>query len=177
MGKATQMRRHDRAMDDAWIRGFLATVPVGVVATVHDGQPFLNSNLFVYDASRHAIYVHTARTGRTRANMEAEERVCFTAFEMGRLLPADEALEFSVEYAGVVAFGKARVVADGEEAEEGLQLLRGKDLVSLNDLTSDELRRTSVLRIDVVEWSGKRKEAETDFPGAFRYGEGTSGGS
>jgi nitroimidazol reductase NimA-like FMN-containing flavoprotein (pyridoxamine 5'-phosphate oxidase superfamily) len=181
--KATKMRRHDRAMDDAWIRDFLVNAPVGVVATVHDGQPFLNSNLFVYDESRHAIYVHTARTGRTRANMEAEERVCFTAFEMGRLLPADEALEFSVEYAGVVAFGKARVVADGEEAEEGLQLLLDKYAPQLRPgrdyrpITSDELRRTSVLRIDVVEWSGKRKEAETDFPGAFRYGEGTSGGS
>ena len=68
VGEATRMRRNDRAMDDGWIRAFLATAPVGVVATVDDGQPFLNSNLFVYDESRHAIYVHTARTGRTRGN-------------------------------------------------------------------------------------------------------------
>ncbi len=183
MEEATHMRRNDRAMDDGWIRAFLATAPVGVVATVDDGQPFLNSNLFVYDESRHAIYVHTARTGRTRGNIEADERVAFTAFEMGRLLPADEALEFSVEYAGVVAFGRATVVADAKEAEEGLQLLLDKYAPHLRPgrdyrpITPDELRRTSVMRIDVSEWSGKRKEAEPDFPGAFRYREPTPGGS
>lgn len=169
------MRRHDRAMDEDWIRAFLATAPVGVIATVHEGQPFLNSNLFVYDEARHAIYLHTARTGRTRGNIEADERVAFTAFEMGRLLPADEALEFSVEYSGVVAFGNATVVTDAEEAEEGLQLLLDKYAPQLRPgrdyrpITPDELQRTSVMRIDVVAWSGKRKEAESDFPGAFRY--------
>lgn len=183
MGEATEMRRHDRGMDDAWIRAFIAAAPVGVVGTVDDGQPFLNSNLFVYDESRHAIYVHTARNGRTRDNIEADERVAFTAFEMGRLLPADEALEFSVEYAGVVAFGRATVVADAEEAEAGLQLLLDKYAPHLRPgrdyrpITPDELRRTSVMRIDVVEWSGKRKEAEPDFPGAFRYREESPGGS
>ncbi len=183
MEEPTRMRRNDRAMDDGWIRAFLAAAPVGVVATVDDGQPFLNSNLFVYDESRHAIYVHTARTGRTRVNIEADERVAFTAFEMGRLLPADEALEFSVEYAGVVAFGRATVVADAKEAEEGLQLLLDKYAPHLRPgrdyrpITPDELRRTSVMRIDVSEWSGKRKEAESDFPGAFRYREGAPGGS
>lgn len=175
MGEATRMRRQDRAMEDGWIRTFLAAAPVGVVATVRDGQPFLNSNLFVYDESRHAIYLHTARSGRTRDNIEADGRVAFTAFEMGRLLPADEALEFSVEYAGVVAFGRATVVADADEAREGLQLLLDKYAPHLRPgrdyrpITADEMRRTSVMRIDVVEWSGKRKEAEPDFPGAFRY--------
>ena len=37
VGEATRMRRNDRAMDDGWIRAFLATAPVGVVATVDDG--------------------------------------------------------------------------------------------------------------------------------------------
>ena len=42
--------------------------------------------------------------------------MCFSAAEMGRLLPADTALEFSVEYASVIAFGKARLVTGEEEA-------------------------------------------------------------
>ena len=172
----TKMRRHDRAMDDEWIRSFLTTAPAGVVATIADGQPFLNSNLFVYDAGRHAIYVHTARAGRTRSNTEANERVAFSAFEIGRLLPADEALEFSVEYAGVVVFGTATVVSDPKEAEAGLQLLLDKYAPHLRPgrdyrpITADELRRTSVMRIDIESWSGKKKEERPDFPGAFSYG-------
>src|SRR5690606_7449645 len=103
-----QVRRRDRAVDDeAWIRAFLHRAPVGVLATVHDGQPFLNPNLFVYDEAAHALYFHTARAGRTPANLSAPAPVCFSASEMGRLLPAPEALHFSVEFASVVVFGQA----------------------------------------------------------------------
>ncbi len=172
----THIRRQDRAVDDeAWIMAFLQAAPVGVLATVNDGQPFINSNLFVYDAAAHAIYLHTARTGRTRANIEADDRVCFHVFEMGRLLPADTALEFSVEYGGVTVFGRGRVVDDPAEASHGLQLLLDKYFphlrpgVDYRPITDDELARTTVYRIDIAAWSGKRKAVAEDFPGAFVY--------
>ncbi len=174
------VRRADRAVtDEMWIKEMLHTAAWGTLATAHDGQPFLNSNLFVYDESRHVIYTHTAHVGRTRANVEAEgpARVCFGVFDMGRLLPADEALEFSVEYEGVTVFGTAQVVGDAAEAEHGLQLLLDKYAPHLRPgrdyrgITADELKRTAVYRIDITEWVGKRKEAASDFPGAFRYDE------
>jgi nitroimidazol reductase NimA-like FMN-containing flavoprotein (pyridoxamine 5'-phosphate oxidase superfamily) len=169
-------RRPDRAKDDAWIRDYLHNAPFGFLATVVDEQPFINSNLFVYDEAAHIIYTHTARAGRTRSNLEQDERVCFTVAEMGRLLPADTSLEMSVEYAGVVVFGRARVV-DGEEAVHGLRLLLDKYLPHLErgrdyrDITDDELARTTVYRIQIEQWSGKKKEVAPDFPGAFTYGQ------
>ena len=33
------------------------------------GSTLLNSNLFVYDAGRHAIYLHMPSTGRTKRNL------------------------------------------------------------------------------------------------------------
>jgi nitroimidazol reductase NimA-like FMN-containing flavoprotein (pyridoxamine 5'-phosphate oxidase superfamily) len=159
------------------IAELLRKAPVGVLATVDDGQPFVNSNLFVFDEARRALYLHTARAGRTRDNVRSDEHVAFTAFEMGRLLPADEALEFSVEYEGVVVFGRGVVVEDPAEAERGLQLLLDKYAPHLRPgrdyrpITADELQRTSVFRIDIESWSGKRKEAPPDFPGAFLYEE------
>src|SRR5512133_1162176 len=125
--RLTDVRRKDRAVqDDAWIQDLLERVPVGNLATVEDGQPFLHMNLFVYDRSRRAIYFHTALHGRTRSNLEQDARVCFSVSEMGRLLPADTALEMSVEYASVVVFGRGTVVADPVEAERALQLLLDK---------------------------------------------------
>jgi uncharacterized protein len=172
----TQVRRADRAVtDEAWIRALLERAPVGYLATVHDGQPFINSNLFVYDAARHAIYLHTARNGRTPANVAAHGRVCFSVSEMGRLLPAAEALQFSVEYAGATVFGTAAIVADPAEAAYGLQLLLDKYAPHLRPgrdyrpITADELKRTAVYRIAIDAWSGKRKVAPPDFPGAFAY--------
>lgn len=172
----TSLRRRDRGKDDAWVAAFLKEAAYGFLATVGEGgQPFLNSNLFVFDdtGGGRRIYLHTHRTGRTRDNLEAGEKVAFSAVAMGRLLPAPEALEFSVEYAGVVVFGRGCVVEDREEARTALQLLLDKYAphlrpgVDYRPTTNDELRRTAVYRIDIDAWSGKQKEVAEDFPGAF----------
>lgn len=174
----TEVRRADRAVDDeAWIRALLRRAATGTLATVYDGQPFINTNLFVYDDTRHVIYMHTARVGRTRANVEQEERICFSVSEMGRLLPADEALEFSVEYNSVVIFGRAALIEDEQEATYGLQLLLDKYFPHLRPgehyrpIMPEELKRTAVYRIHIDQWSGKKKAVADDFPGAFFYGE------
>ncbi len=77
----TKLRRSDREVtDEEWIKALLRRAPIGILATVHDGQPFLNTNLFVYDEAAHAIYFHTARMGRTRANVESYDRICFSVY-------------------------------------------------------------------------------------------------
>lgn len=170
------LRRRDRGKDDAWVAAFMKRAAHGFLATVgNGGQPFLNSNLFVYDdtGGGRRIYLHTHRTGRTRDNLESAEKVAFSAVAIGRLLPAPEALEFSVEYAGVVAFGTGRVVKDEVEARTALQMLLDKYAphlrpdVDYRATTDDELKRTAVYRIDIEAWSGKQKEVPEDFPGAF----------
>lgn len=173
-----QVRRADRAVtDETWIKALLQRAPYGVLATVHEGQPFANQNIFVYDEPANAIYLHTARVGRTRANVEGAAKVCFSVSEMGRLLPADVALEFSVEYKGVIVFGQATVIEDEAEATEALQLLLDKYFphlqagVDYRPPVAEELKRTSVYRIDIEQWSGKQKQVAEDFPGAFFYGE------
>jgi len=177
---ANKVRRSDRQIDDqGWMVEFLARSPVASLATVYEGQPFINTNLFAYDADDHVVYLHTARVGRTRANVDADASVCLSVMEMGRLLPADEALEFSVEYAGVTIFGKG-VIVEGAAAEHGLQLLMDKYFPHLRPerdyrpIHLDELVRTSVFRIDIDTWSGKRKSEAADFPGAFLYGQQSS---
>lgn len=173
-----QVRRSDRAVEDeGWIKDFLHRAPVGSLATVYEGQPFINNNLFVYSEADHAVFMHTARLGRTRTNIEQDERACFSVMEMGRLLPADEALEFSVEYNGVVIFGRGSIVHDSEEGKRALQLLLDKYAPHLKPgihyrpTTAEELKRTAVYRIDIEQWSGKRKKVDDDFPGAYWYGE------
>lgn len=168
------LRRRDRGKDEAWVRSFVQAAPYGFLATTGaDGQPFLNSNLFVYDEGRHCIYLHTHRTGRTKDNVTESQRVAFGIAAMGRLLPADEALEFSVEYSGVTAFGTGHIVKDADEAREALQALLDKYAPHLapgrdyRATTDEELKRTAVYRIEIEAWSGKQKEVEEDFPGAF----------
>ena len=161
-----QVRRSDRAVEDEWIVEMLRNAPFAALATVHDEQPFINTNLFVYDEAAHAIYMHTGRYGRTRSNVEANERVCFSVSEIGRLLPADEALEFSVEYAGITVFGRSSVI-DGAEAEHALQMLLDKYAPHLKpgrDLPPHHAGRTQAHlglphRHRLVEWQAQASRA------------------
>jgi hypothetical protein len=92
---------------------------------------------------------------------------------MGRLLPAERAIGFGVEYAGVVVFGRATIVTDSAEARRGLQLLLDKYFPHLRPgedyapATDEELKVTAVYRIEIESWSGKQHRAQADMPGAF----------
>lgn len=177
----SRVTRQDRAIkEDAWIADFLAHAGMGTLATAQGEQPFQSTLLFVYDSGRHVVYLHTAKRGRVWENLRTNARVCFTAAEMGRLLPAATALNFSVEYRSVVVFGTARLVEDPAEAEYGLQILLDKYFPHLHPgsdyrpITAGELDATAVYRLDVEEWSGKRKAVDEVFPGAFFWGEKTA---
>ena len=171
-----KVRRKDREVtDEAWIKGFLSRSPYGVLATIDSDQPFLNSKLFVYDEATKAIYLHGASQGRTPSNILANDRVCFSVSEMGRLLPADEACEFGVEYTSVIVFGRAQILSDPDDMIYGLQLLMDKYFpnhhpgVHYPSLDLKQVSGTAVYRITIESWSGKQEQAPPDYPGAIFF--------
>lgn len=171
-----RIRRLNRAVEDeSWIRSFLHRVPTCVAATVDDGWPFLNSNLFVYAEEAHAIYLHTAGAGRTRSNIEADGRICLSFSEMGRLLPGAKVTDFSVEYASVIIFGRAVVVTDRGEMRRAFELQLEKYFAHLRSgrdyepFTEEEMMRAAMYRVDIERWTAKEHREPDDFPGAFRY--------
>jgi len=172
-----KIRRSDRAKEDSWIRNFLHRGAMGTMATSRDDQPFLVTRNYAFDDESNAIYMHGARKGRTFENVQSNNKVCFSVSKMGRLLPADEALEVGIEYAGVVVFGKATIIEDEAEATHGLQLLLDKYFPQLKSGTDykpiapQNLKTTAVFRIDIESWSGKEKAVEEEFPGAYYYEE------
>lgn len=176
--KRSDVTRQDRAVnDDSWIAAFLRRVPMATIATVQGDQPFQVTLLFVLDEPNHTIYFHHARHGRLWENLQQSPRVCLTAAEMGRLLPAEIAFNFSVEYQSVVVFGDAHLVDDSVEAERDLQMLLDRYFTHLQPgrdyrpIIPAELALTAVYKLDIEEWSGKRKAVAPDFPGAFSWGE------
>jgi nitroimidazol reductase NimA-like FMN-containing flavoprotein (pyridoxamine 5'-phosphate oxidase superfamily) len=166
-------RRKDRSKEEEWIRAFLHRGGAGVLATVSHGRPLPIPLNYVYDEGHNVVYLHTALRGGSRDNLPGPAALC--VFEMGRMLPADEALEFGVEYGSVVVFGTGSVVEDPEEAESALVLIMEKYAphleagVDYRPVTPQEIRRTAVIRLDIEGWSGKEKSEAPDFPGAYRF--------
>lgn len=170
------IRRQDRAVtDEVWIKEFLTKAPYCVMATALDNQPYIHTNLFVYEPSRDCIFMHTAHRGRTPDSLRANGKVCLTVSEMGRLLPSSSAREFSVEYSSVIVFGRVKILVDPVESAYGLQVLMDKYFPHLKpgenypEIDEEEMRGVAVYRIDIDAWSAKRKRVESEFPGAFYF--------
>lgn len=172
----TQIRRQERAIyDETWMAEFLQHTSFGVTAYAVDGLPFVTTNLFVFDPQMRAIYLHSSDQGRTAQNMHRSPRVCFTAAEMGRLLPAEQARGFSVEYTSVVIYGAVTMIDDPQEMLHALSLLMAKYAPHLmpgqdyQPAGPDDLDGLAVYRITVEEWSGKRRPTPDEAPGAYRF--------
>jgi hypothetical protein len=147
--------------EDGWIRTFLQEAKVGHIATSWDGQPFLNPSTFWFDEENHQIIFHSNIAGRIRSSIEKNPRVCLEVSELGKLLPSNVALEFSLQYRSVIVFGTARILSDSDEARRGLNQLIRKYFPAMTagkeyrGITDKEMRSTSVYTIKIESWSGK----------------------
>ncbi|WP_115863094.1 pyridoxamine 5'-phosphate oxidase family protein [Halorussus litoreus] len=176
--------------DDEEIVAFLDAQRSGVLGLADDGQPHLVTQLFVYDDEDGAIYLHGAQAGRAygivadggsvdgesaggdnddRATVEA----CFTTSEMGRFIPADEPVNFTVEYTSVVAYGEIGLVEDAAAKRGVLERFMAKFAPHLSagqdyeEMAEESIDRTAVYRLDVERWSGKHGEKAPEYPGAY----------
>ena len=147
--------------DDEWIRAILRDSRIGHIASARDSQPFLTPSTFWFDEEHHQIIFHSNIAGRIRSNIENNPKVCIEVSELGKLLPSNVALEFSLQFRSVVVFGTARLVSDPQEARRFLYGLIKKYFPLMTpgqefrEITDKELRATSVYAIQIEEWSGK----------------------
>jgi len=161
-----QILNRKYACDDDWTCRFLGTAEIGHIATRWDDQPFITPMLFWYDPEHHTIYFHSNVVGRLQANVERHPKVCFEACRMGKLLPSNTALEFSMQYESAVAFGNIRLVEDDEEKRYSLYGLISKYFPGMTPgkeyrpITEAELAQTAVFAIPIESWSGKRNWKE-----------------
>jgi nitroimidazol reductase NimA-like FMN-containing flavoprotein (pyridoxamine 5'-phosphate oxidase superfamily) len=154
-------RRPHLTKDDGWICAFLKEAQVGHIATSVDNQAYLNPTTFWYDEENHQIVFHSNIAGRVRSNIETNPKVSMETSELGKLLPSNVALEFSLQYRSVIIFGTARIITEPEEAKKLLYGLLSKYFPAMTagkdyrEITHKELRATSVYAIKIEEWSGK----------------------
>jgi len=148
--------------DEEWIRAFLREARVGHIASARrNGQPFLNPSTFWFNEENHQIIFHSNVAGRIRSNIESNAKVCFEVSELGKLLPANVALEFSLQFRSVIIFGTARLISDPDEARRVMYGLIHKYFPAMTagkefrEITDKELKRTSIYAIRIEEWSGK----------------------
>jgi len=160
--KPTQYQRIAcQIKDEGWIKEFLHKGMIAHVAHSQDEQPFITPNSYWYDENKHRIIFHSNIIGRIRSNLENFPKVCIEVSEYGQFLPANTALEFSLQYKSVMVFGTVLVLEGENEKKEALYGLINKYFpkmvpgVEFRPITDQELARTSVYSLRIESWSGK----------------------
>jgi nitroimidazol reductase NimA-like FMN-containing flavoprotein (pyridoxamine 5'-phosphate oxidase superfamily) len=156
-----RQRRPEYARDDEWVRALLRRGQIAHIGTRWEDQPFVTPTTYYYDDAAHRLIFHSNITGRLRANIERHPRLTAEVSEMGRLLPSNVALEFSLQYRSAMVFGSAHVIEDPADQRDSLHRLLTKYFGYLEigkdyrPATDKELRRTSVYALHIESWSGK----------------------
>ncbi|MGA3174937.1 MAG: pyridoxamine 5'-phosphate oxidase family protein [Syntrophorhabdales bacterium] len=156
------MRQAKREIRDKdVIEGILRDSPVGRLGTMgRDGYPMVKPLNFVYLDGR--IYFHSAREGEKIADMARDDRVCFEVdLAVAFVKAVGDPCGAGCLYRSVIVRGRARVV---EERDERLKALKGlmekyQPEGGYGAFPEEKLAITAVVRIDIVEMTGKERLA------------------
>src|SRR2546423_11957721 len=155
-----RVRRHpERARyDRETVRAVLDEGLVCHLGFIVDGTPFVMPTM--YARSGDVLYVHGSPASRMLRTAAGEYDVCLTVTLVDGLVLARSVFHHSMNYRSVVVLGRAVAVA-GDEKDRGLHaitehLVPGR-WAEARPPTPVELRKTSVLRLEIVEASAKRR--------------------
>jgi nitroimidazol reductase NimA-like FMN-containing flavoprotein (pyridoxamine 5'-phosphate oxidase superfamily) len=165
-------RLHERGSHarDA-VYAILDAAPMCHIGYVIDGAPYVTPTLHWRRGDR--LYWHGSAASRFLRRVDGTA-VCLTASLMDGYVLARSAFNHSVNYRSAMAFGVAHTIDGPEETAAALrdfveELFPGR-WDSLRAMTTQELKATSVLWMDIEEATAKSRAAppgdaaEADFP-------------
>ncbi|MFV0391555.1 MAG: pyridoxamine 5'-phosphate oxidase family protein [Paludibacteraceae bacterium] len=154
----TNVRRQDRLMPENEARELLDKGEYGYLSMIaDDGKPYGIPISYVWDG-KESIYFHVAPEGRKLRAIMQNSSVSFCVTGSTNVISN----KFTTEYQSIVISGNIHRLEDNRECFFALELLLDK--YSPNDKTvgmkyaENSFLRTRILRMDVTEWSGKRKK-------------------
>jgi nitroimidazol reductase NimA-like FMN-containing flavoprotein (pyridoxamine 5'-phosphate oxidase superfamily) len=132
--------------------GFLAHV-----GFCHDGQPFVIPTLYGRDGEK--LYLHGSAVSRMLRQLETGIQTCVTVTLVDGLVLSRSAFDHSMNYRSVVAFGRARKIADAAQKIKPLRVI-SEHLIAgrwadVREPSEKELKATTVLEFSIDEASSK----------------------
>lgn len=149
------MRRvkNERSPEEA--EELLASARIGFLAVNGDnGYPYAVPVNFFYDREKNALYFHGAKEGQKADSLRVSDKACFTV--CGEETPSDDWAPFVTS---AVAFGRCRVMPEGEERATALTSLAEKYYPS-REAALEEVRkagnRVAVFELRIEHLTCKR---------------------
>jgi uncharacterized protein len=156
--KTWHTRHPDKAITDA---AEISRIIMGqkflTLALCAENQPYLVTLSHAYDSERNCFYFHCSPVGRKIDIIRANPQVYGQVLEDCGYVPT----ECEHKYRTVQFEGRAEIVADPEEKLRALRLLIERlepapEPVKARLLQPDRLTGIAVIRVTVINWSGKQ---------------------
>ena len=155
------MRRKDREITDPGeIRAILERARVLHLGLNAEEEPYVVPMHYGFslEDGRLTLCVHCAKEGRKLELLRRDGRV-FVEIDAGEaLVPAGKPCAWGAAYACVMGRGRAVIVEDEEEKAALLGLLMRTQTGAEHEITPAMAAAVCVLRIDVEEFSAKRRK-------------------
>jgi nitroimidazol reductase NimA-like FMN-containing flavoprotein (pyridoxamine 5'-phosphate oxidase superfamily) len=159
----TSIRRHPERAVPGEAAQILAAGSVAHVGFVEDGQPYVIPLLYHFEPERpNRLWLHGSRGSRIQRQLGRGTPVCVSVALVDGLVASKDAQFHSANYRSVVVFGRARPVPDAEKAalfeRMTARYFAGRAVgTDYAPPTAKELLATSVLEVEIDEWSAKAR--------------------
>jgi uncharacterized protein len=153
------MRKKEREVSDIQdIEQIIKRTDVCRVAFAENNIPYIVTMNFGYSGGeKRCLWFHCAKEGRKIEMIRKNNYVCFEMDTDHLLIEGSRACDFSMKYSSIIGYGNIFIVDDPEGCRYGLNQIMshytGRDEFEYKDET---LGRTLVLRLEIVEMTGKR---------------------
>ena len=151
------MRQKDREIKDRKdIDGIIRRCRVCHLAMCDEGQPYVVPLNFGYDGR--FLFFHTAPEGRKIDIIKRNNRVGFEFDILHDIVTAEQACKWGAKYESVMGSGTAEIVDDLEAKKEALEWIMRQYGNGTWDFKEEILKKTLVLRVRILEISGKARK-------------------
>jgi uncharacterized protein len=154
------MRRNEREISDIQvIEEIIRNADVCRIALANDNIPYIVSMNFGYSGGvKPSIFFHCAKEGKKLDMIRKNNYVCFEMDTGHQLYNGIKGCDWGMKYSSVIGYGNISIVTEKEAKKAGLNCIM-KHYGGEGEHIYDEkvLGRTTILRLDIKEMTGKRK--------------------
>lgn len=153
------MRRNERETSDIQIiEEIIRKADVCRIALANGNIPYIVTMNFGYAAiPEQTLYFHCANKGRKLLMIRQNNYVCFEMDTDHQLFSGSKGCDWGMKYSSVVGYGNIEIVTEYEAKKTGLNYIMDH-YTGKREYVYDEkvLERTTILRLDIKEMTGKK---------------------
>jgi nitroimidazol reductase NimA-like FMN-containing flavoprotein (pyridoxamine 5'-phosphate oxidase superfamily) len=153
------MRRSDREISDiSEVEEIIRKADVCRLAFANDNIPYIVTMNFGFSNDpEKMLFFHCANEGKKLDMISKNDYVCFEMDVDHQLLSGKKGCNWGMKFSSIIGYGKISVVTEKEERITGLNCIMAHYGGRNQSYDPNALEKTTVLRLQIQEISGKKR--------------------